>query len=109
LDTHYQSMYKNVAAMQHDFHNFTHQRAYDPSATLIRQKIHGLTDALAAGKSARTIDTHLKELEHHIRQTQLMNPAAAPGQSPILNYGQRNFLGKNLQSLRQNIRQHPHF
>lgn len=113
MDTHYQSIYKQAAAVQHSFHDYTHQVAYDPGATLIRNEMHALTNAIASGKSARTIDDHMKTIQTQIQKTQLLNPTASPTQghiaSPILNYNQRNFLNKNFQTMRQNIRQHPHF
>lgn len=111
MDAHYQAIYKQVAAAQHNFHDYTHHTAYDPSATLIRNQMHNLTNAIASGKSARTIDDHMKTLQTQIQRTQMLNPSAVPGQnhSPILNYNQRNFLNKNLQTMRQSIRQHPNF
>lgn len=107
MDSHFQPIYKQAAAMQHTFHDYTLKTAYDPTATLIRNEMHGLTNDIASGKSAGTIDNRLKTIERQVKQTQLMNPAITPGQNPILNYGQRNNLGKHIQTMRQSIR--PHF
>lgn len=112
MDTHYQTIYKQAAAMQHTFHDYTHQTAYDPNAALIRKEMHGLTNDIAAGKSARTIDNRMKTIQTQIQRTQILNPTVAPGgqnHAPILNYSQRNFLNKNFQVMRQSIQQHPHF
>ena len=116
MDTHYQQMYKNVATMQHSFHDYTHATAYDPTATLIRNEMHALTNDIAAGKSRRTIDNRLHTLQNQLQMTKVLNPSSTqvqpghmPSQAPILNYNQRNFLNNNFQQMRNSIRQHPNF
>ena len=113
MDTHYTQIYKNAAAMQHSFHDYTHTTAHDPTTTLIRNEMHNLTNDIAQGKNPRTIDNRLRVIEDQLRRTQTLNsPATTTGayaSSPILNYNQRNFLHSNFQQMRQTIRQHPHF
>lgn len=114
MDTHYQAVYKQAATMQHAFHDYTHRVAYDPHAALLRKELHGLTNDIASGKNARTIDGRMKKIQTEIQRTQIQGLTAttAPGQQPqgpILNYNQRNFLNKNFQQMRQTIQQHPHF
>lgn len=130
MDAQYQAMYKQAATLQHTFHDYTHanKTAYDPTATLIRNELHGLTNDLAAGKNPRTIDNRLKLIQNKIKETQRVNPmnsmnpmhsvnpmnpaAGLPGHSygsPVLNYNQRNNLSKNFQGMRQAVQARPHF
>lgn len=109
MDTAYQPVYKQAAALQHKFHDFTHTAAHDPAATLLRNQIHGLTKDLATGKNPRTIENRIKMIDRQLRQVQRSNPHAMPGQGPVMNINQSMMLRKNFESMRMNIRQQPHY
>ena len=109
MDTHYQTMYKQAASLQHNFHDYTHPVANDPMANVLRREIHGLTNDLAANKNPRTIENRLRTIETHIRNTQMMQPTTGGYSNPVLNHNQSNFLHTNFAQMRQGIRQHPKF
>jgi hypothetical protein len=109
MDSHYQPIYKQAAALQHNFHDYTHTSAYDPTAKVLRNEIHHLTNDLAAGKNPRTIENRLRTINTQLKRSQMANPAAMPGQAPIMNANQTNMLRKNFETIRMGVRQHPHY
>lgn len=121
MDSHYQPLYKQAAALQYKFHDYTRATAHDPTAMVLRNQLHNLTNDIAAGKNPRTIENRMKTIQTQIKRQQMYNPAAplqstqAPGQairtgeSQILNTNQANYMNKNFQTMRMNIRQHPHY
>lgn len=110
MDTHYQPIYKQAAATQYKFHDYTHATAYDPAAKVLRNQMHSLTNDLAANKDPRQIEKRVRTIQTQLRRNQTLNPAAMPGQQPpILNQNQSQTLHRNLESIRKNITQHPNF
>ncbi len=109
MDTRYQPLYRQAATMQHKFHDFTHTTANDPMANVLRQQIHGLTNDLASNKNPGVIDRRLRTIQTQLRRTQAANPSAMPGQNPLINMNQKNFLNSNFERMRQNVIQHPNF
>ena len=112
MDTHYQPLYKQAADLQYKFHNYTHAAAYDPTARVLRNQIHHLTNDLAAGKNPRNIESRLRNIQTQLQRSQTLNSSAMPGQmgqSPILNHNQSSMLNHNFELMRRNIRQHPNF
>ncbi len=108
MDTHYQSMYTQAASLQHRVQDYTRAAAYDPTANVLRQQMHGLTHDLAANRNPRLIDNRVRTIQTQLRRQQMMNPGMGM-QNPILNNSQRNFLHSNLEQIRQNAVRHPNF
>jgi|GEM_PF-2190462 len=108
LDQHYQTMYKQAASLQHQFHDYSHPMAHDPMAHVLRQEIHNLTNDIATNKNPRTIEERLRTIQTQIRNTQAVHPTT-PGSyaNPLLNHNQSNLLHTNFEQMRQGFRQHP--
>jgi len=115
MDDQYKSLYKQAANMQYKMHDYTMQSAHDPTTMLLRNEIHSLTNDLATSRSPLTIESRIKTIERQLHQAQMTNPNQAtvgmPGQArgPIMHYDHGNFIHKNLESMRTNLRQHPHY
>lgn len=112
MDAQYKPIYKQAAALQHKFHDYSHTAAHDPAAHLLRNQIHALTKDLASNKNPHTIENRLKVIDRQLRQVQQVNDHSMFGersQSRVLNPGQTNMLRKNFQSMRMNMRHQPHY
>jgi hypothetical protein len=109
MDNHYVPIYRQAAKLQHQFHDYTHATAYDPTATLIRNEIHHLTNDLANNKNPRTIESRVRTIQTQLQRTQMLNPTPGANNQPILNMNQTHMLHQNFESLRRNIRQSPHY
>jgi hypothetical protein len=108
MDQYYQPIYKQAAAMQHQFHDYSLSMAHDPSAMLLRNEIHKLTDDLASSRNPRTIENRLHVIENQLRQTEINN-LSRPTQTAIMKYDHSNQLVSNLEQMRLAVRQHPHY
>ena len=110
MDTHYQPIYRQAAAAQYKFHDYTHATAYDPAAKVLRNQMHSLTNDLAANKDPRAIERRVRTIQTQLRRgQQAANQMGLQGQSPILDRNQTQTLNRNLESIRKNITQHPNF
>jgi hypothetical protein len=116
MDDYYKSLYKQATNMQYKMHDYTLQSAHDPATMVLRNEVHKLTNDLATSRSPLTIESRIKTIERQLHQAQIANPSGnfpgrpgAPGQMPIMHYDHSNFLNKNLEGMRANIRQHPHY
>jgi hypothetical protein len=109
MDMQYQPIYRQAAAAQNMFHNYTHTTAHDPTATVLRNEIHKLTNDLASGRNPRAIEQRVRTIQTQLQRTQMRNPSALPGASPVLNFKQSQMLHSNFEAMRRNIRQHPNF
>lgn len=108
MDQYYQPLYKQAAAMQHQFHDYSLSMAHDPTAMVLRNEIHKLTDDLASSKNPRTIESRMHVIETQLRRSE-MNNATRPGEAPIMPGVHSNELVSNLQRMRMSLRQHPNF
>ncbi len=110
MEERYKPLYKQAAALQHHFHDYTHHTANDPAAKMLRQQIHHLTNDLASGKNPRSIENRMKTIQTQLKRTQQQpHTYGLPGQSPILNTNQSVQMHKNFEMMRRNIRQMPHY
>lgn len=111
MDSSYVPIYKQAAALQHQFHDYSHHMAHSPTATVLRNEIHNLTNDLASNKHPRTIEHRLKTIENQLRMAQTFHPGLLPGQSesPVINTHESTMLHKNFEMMRKNIRMNPHY
>jgi hypothetical protein len=111
MDDYYKPLYKQAAAMQHKFHDYTYHNAADPTSMVLRQQIHNLTTDLATNKNPRTIENRLRTIQTQLRQAQRQGTqmGSITGQPQALNYRQNSFLKNNFEHMRTDVRQHPHF
>jgi hypothetical protein len=105
MNDQYKPIYKQAARLQHDFHDFTHHTAHDPMASVLRKEIHELTNDLAVGKNATTIESRVKNIQRQMHQTQLRANSNPHASTPILNTHQFVSLNQNFEHMRQNIHQ----
>ncbi len=126
MDSRYVPIYKQAAALQHQFHDISHSAAHNPQAMVLRNEIHHLTNDIATNKNPRTIDHRLQTIQRQLRIAQTVHPGGfgggvpnhtfgAPGgyhsqpQQPLLNNHQSMALNKNFEMMRKSIRMNPHF
>lgn len=114
MDSNYVPIYKQAAALQHQFHEYSSHMAHSPTATVLRNEIHSLTNDLATNKHPRTIEHRVRTIENQLRMSQHyhegMNATGMPGQSsPILNIHQSTHMYKNFEHIRREIRMNPHY
>ena len=110
MDSHYQQVYRQAAALQHNFHDYTHTMSHDPTTKVLQQQIHGLTHDLATNRRPQDIANRLSMIKTQLGRAQMSSPlGGAHNQGAILNNTQKNFLHSNFERMRQNISQHPNF
>ena len=109
MDSHYRPIYQQAASMQHFFHDYTHAKAADPTARILRQQIHGLTNDLATNQKPKVIENRLRTIQNHLERAQTRNPLGIHAQGSVINNTQKNFLHSNFERMRQNVIQHPSF
>jgi hypothetical protein len=112
MDQYYQPLYRQAAAMQHQFHDYSLNMAHDPTAMVMRNEMHKLTDDLATSKNPRTIENRLQLIENQLRRSEMSHrtqPVVTPGAYPIMHADHTNQLLGNLEQMRQNLRQHPRY
>jgi hypothetical protein len=111
MDSRYVPIYKQAAAMQHQFHDYSHHYANNPQAVVLRNEIHNLTNDLAANKHPRTIEHRLQTIQNQIRMAQTYHPGMVQGSfnAPILNPHESTLLHKNFEIMRHSIRMNPHY
>lgn len=109
MDTRYQPIYRQAAAMQNRFHNYTQTMAHDPAATALRTQIHGLTNDLATSKKTQLVQKRLTNIQNQLRRASYTTSAVMSGQSPLLNTAQSRLLRSSFEQMRQSIIQHPKF
>lgn len=111
MDSNYVPIYKQAAALQHQFHDYSHHMAHSPTTTVLRNEIHNLTNDLAMNKHPRTIEHRVRTIEQQLRLAQTLHPGSIPGQSgsPILNMHQSTNMHKNFEQIRRQIRMNPHY
>jgi hypothetical protein len=111
MDTHYQPIYRQAAAMQHQFHDYTHAAgtAVDPNAAVLRNQIHFLTNDLAANKNPKMIEQRLYKIQTQLRRQQSYAANPMTGQNPLMSQTQTKYLHNNFTTMRNNIMKHPNF
>lgn len=111
MDSSYVPIYKQAAALQHQFHDMSHASAHHPTAVVLRNEIHHLTNDIAANKNPRTIEHRLHTIQNQLRLAQTLHPdmlQPTHGQ-PLLNNHQSMALSKHFEMMRKNIRMNPHY
>jgi hypothetical protein len=109
MDSRYVPLYKQAAAIQHQFHDYSHPAANTPAAVVFRNQLNGLTHDIAAGKDPRTVEHRIKTIQNQLHLAQTMHSSALTGQPQILNPHQTALMHKNFANMQQSIRMHPHY
>jgi hypothetical protein len=102
-------MYKQAAALQHQFHDYTHASAHDPMANVLRNEIHHLTNDFATNQKPELINKRLETIQRQLRNVEMTHPQSMGATSPIMNHVQSSYLHNNFEQMRTGMRQRPHF
>ena len=108
MDDLYKPLYKQAAALQQQFHNDTLATAHDPTAMILRNEIHSLTNDIATSRNPRTIEARVHMIEQQLRRSEINNKTHF-GETPIMGYNHSNAMLHSLEGMRMNVRQHPHY
>jgi hypothetical protein len=107
MDSHYQPIYRQAAAAQNLFHNYSHTMANDPQARVLRNEIHKLTNDIASSRNPRLVEQRVRNIQNQLGRMQRASPEAS--QSSLLNLNQSQRLRQDFESMRRNISMHPKF
>lgn len=103
LDNYHGNLERQLRDMRFQVHD-TFDRPNDPMARAIHSELQKAEDMAQSGHSLRSIEDRLKVVQHQLQQSQYAQP-----HERIMSADHSEAFYHNLEQVRMNMRQHPHY